>query len=206
MLGVRFILTGGGGQCISLGAYTSLAERDRQAAIARLLGRRDSLEQRAFLHEVALARARTEDPLSDREAGVSLAINEALDRAVSDRLAEQPGFVATDLQDAFRAASSYEMTLPEILPRLRLRPELMQEPKRWRLGYQRDTMIAGQPAFASDDTLITPERPLLYHEVFWVVRGCAFKATYQGTPANLPLFQRMLESVRFLEPPHASPR
>ena len=206
MLGVRFILTGGGGQCISLGAYTSLADRDRRAALARLAGRKDSLEQREFLREVSLARARTDDPLSDREAAVSLAINQALDRAVSDQLAEQPGFAATDLEDAFRAASSYEMTLPEVLPRLRLHPESMQEPRRWRLGYDRDTVIAGLPVFASDDTLITPERALLYHEVFWVVRGCAFKATYQGTAANLPTFHRVLDSVRFPQPPRAKPR
>lgn len=205
-LGVRFILRGGGGQCISLAAYTWFAERDRRAVLARLAGRRDSLEQREFLRELSLARTRTDDPLSDQEAAASLAVNAALDRAVSDELAGQPGFVATDLEDASRAAAGYEMTLPEILPRIRLRPERMQEPARWLLGYERDTVIAGQPAFAGDDTLITPERPLLYHQVYWVVRGCAFQAVYQGTRENLTTFHRVLDSIRFPEPPRATPR
>jgi hypothetical protein len=73
----------------------------------------------------------------------------------------------------------------------------MQEPDRWRIGYERDTTFAGQPAFASDDTLITPERPLLYREIFWVVHGCGFKAVYQGTEENLTTFYRVVDSIRF---------
>lgn len=104
-----------------------------------------------------------------------------------------------------QAASEHEPTLAEILPRVRLRPERMQEPGRWRIGYERDTTVAGFPAFASDDTLITPERPLLYHEIFWVVRGCAFKAVYQGTPENLGTFHRVVDSIRFPGGGHVTP-
>jgi len=205
-LGVRFILTGGGGQCLSVAAYTSFVERDRRATLARLIARRDSLEQREFLRELSLARARTDDPLSEREAAAAMTINPALDRAVGDYLSDQPGFVSSDLETALRAASGYEMTLAEVLPRIRLRPERMQEPQRWRIAYERDTVIAGRPAFASDDTLITPERPLLYREVFWVVNGYAFKASYQGTTENLPAFARLLDSIAFPQDPNASPR
>ena len=73
------------------------------------------------------------------------------------------------------------------------------EPERWRIGYERDTILAGYPAFASDDTLFTPERPLLYREIFWVVNGCAFKAVYQGTAANLPTFAEVVDSIQFPE-------
>ena len=199
LLGVRFILTGGGGQCISVYAHRLLAERDRRDAIARLIARRDSLTQREFVHELALVRARTEDPVSAREAATAQAINDAVDRALRDTFDEQPGFVAADLDAALRAASAYQPTLEELLPHIRLRPERMQEPDRWRIGYERDTTLAGHPAFASDDTLITPERPLLYREVFWVVNGCAFKAVYQGTEQNLRAFARVVDSIRFPE-------
>ncbi len=205
-IGVRFILTGGGGQCISVAAFTSFAERDRKVMLARLIARRDSLTQREFLHELSLARARTDDPLSDREARTSLAINAALDRATEDDLGAQPGFVTSDLEQALRAAQEYEMTLADVLPRVRLHPEEMQEPQRWRIAYERDTVIAGHPAFASDDTLITPERPLLYREVFWVVHGDAFKATYQGTPENFKTFVTLLDSISFPDSTHAAPR
>lgn len=199
MLGVRFILRGGGGQLIGVAAHRLLAERDRRQAIARLIARRDSLDQRQFLHELALVRPRRDDPVSEREASVARAIDGAIDRAIEDELAGNANFVAGDLDAALRAAESYAPTLAELLPHLKLRPGTMQNPEWWRLGYERDTVIAGEPAFAGDDTLVVPEQTLLYHEVIWVVDGCAFKATFQGREENLPTFHRVLDSIRFPE-------
>src|SRR5690349_18189389 len=45
MLGVRFILVGGGGQCIEIAAQRDLAERDRRDEITKLIAKRGSLEQ-----------------------------------------------------------------------------------------------------------------------------------------------------------------
>lgn len=199
LLGVRFILRGGGGQCISVYAHRQLAERDRREAIARLIARRDSLTRREFLDEMSIARARTDDPVSPRESATAEAINDALDRAQRDTFDDQPGFVAADLDAALRAANAYQPSLAELLPHIRLVPEHMQEPWRWRIAYERDTTLAGHAAFASDDTLITPERPLLYREVFWVVNGCAFKAVYQGTDQNLKTFAKVVGSIEFPE-------
>ena len=84
LLGVRFILTGGGGQCISVYAHRQLAERDRRDAIARLISRRDSLSRREFLSELSLVRPRSEDPISAREIATAQAINDAVDRAMRD--------------------------------------------------------------------------------------------------------------------------
>lgn len=206
MLGVRFILTGGGGQCISVYAYRLFAERDRRAQIERLIARRDSLTSREFLRELSLVRPRTDDPISEREAEAARTIDDAINRAMENHLADMPGFVAADLDAALRAASSYQLTLAELLPRVRLRPERMQEPDRWRIGYEHDTTLAGHPAFASEDTLITPERPLLYREYFWVVNGCGFKAVYQGTPQNLGTFARVVDSIQFPEGAYAASR
>jgi uncharacterized protein (DUF1697 family) len=97
-------------------------------------------------------------------------------------------------------ASTDSVSLADVLPQIRLRPETKQEPERWRLGYERDTTIAGYPAFASDDTLITPDRPMLYHQVYWVVNRCAFQAVYQGTKPNLVPFERLLHSIAFPAP------
>jgi hypothetical protein len=198
-LGVYFILRGGGGQCISVGAYRLIAERDRREALARLISRRDSLSRREFLDDLSLARARTDDPISDREAAAAQAINEALDRAMTAYLSDSPGALAAGLEDALEAATAYQPTLQEMLPRIGLRPERMREPDRWRIGYERDTTIAGLPAFASDDTLITDERPLLYRQIFWVVKGCAFHTTYQGTPENLKTWHRLIATIQFPE-------
>jgi hypothetical protein len=198
-LGVRFILRGGGGQCMGVAGYRRLADRDRRAALETLLEGVSSLTQREFLHELSLARPRLDDPISEREAAVARAINVAIDRAMGHYLSDRPRFAASDLEMALRVASSYEPTLEEVFPRVRLQPARMNEPERWRIGCDRDTVLAGYAAVATEDTLITPERPLLYREIFWVVRGSAFKVIYQGTPENLPAFTRLVETIRFPE-------
>lgn len=132
MLGVRFVLSGGGGQCISVLAYHLLAENEN--------------------------------------------------------------------------ATGTRPTLAELLPVIRLRPESKQEPARWIIANERDTVLAGHPSFVSFDTLVTPERPLLYREIYWVVGGCAFKAVYQGTEENLPMFGRVVDSIQFPEESHATPQ
>ena len=196
-LGVRFVLEGGGGQCITVCAYSSLAQRDRRADVQRFITRRDSLSRGEFMHELSLLRSNNDDPINEREAEAVSRMNDAIGRATSDYLGQQPAALAADLDDALRAASSFQPTMEDLLPRLRLEPSRMQEPERWRLGEERDTTIAGRPVFASFDTLITPERPLLYREIFWVVNGRAFKAVYQGTLKNLPAYSRLVDSIQF---------
>jgi hypothetical protein len=198
--GVRFILRNGGGQCISVAAFRTFAERDSREALIRLRARVDSLSQREFLNAIAMARPRTDDPISSRESAANQAITNALDRATRDYLDGSMGFLSADLDAAVRAASEYEPTMAELLPHIRLRPDRMQNPEYWRIGYERDTLVAGVPAFASDDTLVLPEQTLLYHEIFWVVNGCAFKATFQGREDNLALFHRVVDSIQFPEP------
>jgi hypothetical protein len=205
MLGVRFVLTGGVGEAIGVASYKLLADHDRREKIAKLLAKRDSLARREFLDELSLIRYRSEQPVSEREAEASRVVNRYLDSALENYLADRTSFVAGDLSAALQAASEYQLTLPEILPSIRLRPETMQEPERWRVGYERDTTIAGQPAFAGDDTLITPYDRLLYREIFWVVNGRAFKATYQGLKKNEPAFDRLVASIQFPESASVAP-
>jgi len=200
-LGVRFILRNGGGQVIGVSAYRQLAERQRRSALTRLIGRRDSLTKYEFLDQLSLARPNPADlPISERESDAVRAINRSIDRANDNYLAGNTGFATADLEAALRAARGYAPTLAELLPTIRLHPDKMQNPEYWRIGRERDTVLAGLPAFASDDTLVLPEQTLLYHEVFWVVNGCAFKATFQGRRENLALFDRVVGSITFPQP------
>ncbi len=206
LLGVRFVLTGGGGQRIIVAAHRQIAERDRKAALESLLAEHASLVQKAFLKRLSRARAPTDDPVSEREAQVAYAINAALDRAQADYLGDHPGFVSTDLEEALRTARAYQPTMAELLPRLRIRPEERQDPERWRSGIEHDSTINWRDVFVSEDTLLTPERPLIYREVFWVEGGCAFSASFQGLPKERRTFDRLVASIAFPEEPDAAPR
>jgi hypothetical protein len=74
LLGVRFVLTGGLGERITVATYPNLAKRDRRDALTKLIAGRDSLKRREFLDELSLARARTDDPLTEQEGAASLAV------------------------------------------------------------------------------------------------------------------------------------
>jgi hypothetical protein len=196
-LGVRFVLRNGGGQCISVLGHRWLDERVHVEELTRLAGRVDSLTEHEFLYEVSMVGARSDDPVTDRDGAIAMDINNALERARTDYLEGNHGLAAADVQQAAKIARAYQPTLPELLPRLRLQPDMMQNPEYWRLGRARDTSLAGVPAYASDDTLVLPEQTLLYHQVYWVVNGSAFEAIFQGREENLETFHRVVDSIRF---------
>jgi hypothetical protein len=196
---VRFILRGGGGQVMSVAAQKSWTERLPLERIERLIAEFPNLDERELYRGLSLLRVQIDDPLTEAEAQAAAGLNVAVDRAESDVAGGHVSFVKDDLEEALRAVEGFRPTLAELVPRLRLRPERMNEPARWILGTAHDTTLAGLPAFASDDTLDAPEQRLLYRQVFWVVNGCAFQAVYQGRPEHQHVFEQVLASVRFPE-------
>jgi hypothetical protein len=199
MLGVRFILRDGDGQAISILAGRRLADRDRREPLARLIARQDSLAQPELLQEIELAKARLDEPISDRESQAALAINSALSQARDHVVSGEKGFAASDLETAQRAADAYEPTFEELKPLLAFSIAKRQDPVRWILAAERDTTLAGYLVFVSEDTLLTDEGRRLYREILWVVHGCAFKAIFQGKAGSLPVFYRVVDSIRFPE-------
>jgi hypothetical protein len=202
LLGVRFILSGGGGQVMSVAAYRRWHEKLPRKEILELLDDLDSLDRRSTLRALGRLRVQVTDPLTDGEVWAAEAVNAAVTRATDDLLQERTSFVRGDIQAALAAVDDYQPTLEQLLPRMRLQPEQLDEAGlvRWKLGFGVDTTIAGLPAHVSHDTLITPEQEkLVYQQVFWVVDGCAFQAVFQGRPENQHIFAQLVESVRFPE-------
>jgi len=197
LLGVRFILTNGGGQVMSVAAYRQWAEHLPRQRIVDLLGDLDSLDQRGTLQKLGMIRVQLTEPLTDGESRAAEAVNRAVDRAEYDLQNDRVWFVRGDLTDALRSIDDFRPTLADLLPRMKLDPGRQQEPERWVLGFGVDTTIAGLPAYVSNDTLNAPEQKLLYRQVYWVVNGCAFQAIYQGRPANQAVFEELVETVRF---------
>ena len=60
--------------------------------------------------------------------------------------------------------------------------------------------VAGMPAYRLDFTLNLPERSLVGREYYVLKNNHLFEAAYLGLPVNLPLFERVVESMVF-EPP-----
>ena len=199
LLGIRFILENGGGQVMSVAAYRQWSEKLPRKEILELLADMDSTQQRELLHRLARLRVQVTEPLTDAETRAAYAVNAAVDHAQEDLLAERLSFVRGDVQGALDAIEAYRPSLAELLPHMRLKPEERQEPARWVLGSGRDTVLAGLPAYVSNDTLLAPEQRLLYRQVYWVVDGTGFQSIYQGRPENQHVWEAMVASVRFPE-------
>ncbi len=199
LLGVRFILSEGRGQVMSVAAYRQWSEKLPKKAILDLLGDLDTSRTRATLNDLGRLRVQLSERLTEGETQAAYAVNAAVDRAQEDLLADRLSFVRQDIQGALDAIDGYRPSLAELLPHMRLKPEERQEPARWVLGSGRDTVLAGLPAYVSNDTLYAPERKLLYRQVYWVVDGTAFQSIYQGMPENQHVWEAMVASVRFPE-------
>ncbi len=57
--------------------------------------------------------------------------------------------------------------------------------------------IAGMPAYRLDFTLNMPERSLVGREYYFLKKDHLFEAAFLGLPVNLPLFERVVETVTF---------
>lgn len=64
---------------------------------------------------------------------------------------------------------------------------------------QPDT-VAGMPAYRLDFTLNLPEKSLVGREYYFLKKDHLFEAAFLGLPVNLPLFERVVDSITFETP------
>ena len=60
--------------------------------------------------------------------------------------------------------------------------------------------VAGMPAYRLDFTLNMPEKILVGREYYFLKRDHLFEAAFLGLPVNLPLFERVVDSITFETP------
>jgi len=57
--------------------------------------------------------------------------------------------------------------------------------------------VAGLPAYRLDFTLNMPEKILVGREYYFLKKDHLYEAAYLGLPVNLPLFERVVDSITF---------
>ncbi|MCK9995766.1 MAG: hypothetical protein KAH56_05755 [Candidatus Krumholzibacteria bacterium] len=60
--------------------------------------------------------------------------------------------------------------------------------------------IAGMPAYRLDFTLNTPKQSLVGREYYFLKKDHLFEASFLGLPVNMPLFDRVVETITFQRP------
>lgn len=195
MLGVYFVLTGSVGERILLADHYLVSDRDRSAALGDLLGKMDDLDDRELAQQISLARWRTEDPISSLEAGIARECNYNLDQATLAVFAESRSDVRRYIQGARNEAGRLHITLADVLPRMKFDPAKHREGE-WKITSEGPAVVAGLPAYRVDYTWRSPEQRL-YHgrELYFVADNHPFTASFHGLQRNLPLFDRIVDSI-----------
>ena len=200
--GVRFVKERSVGQAIVVAEDYLVGDRDRRAALEELLERFDRYDDRELRRALSLARCRTDDPLSPREAEVATEVNAALDRALVAHFADQPEAARAEIAAALAAARGLKLSLGDVLERVAFRPEGHEEPEAVRVLARRQVVVGGEPAAAVDYTRRLPNRLYRGREVYLMRDNHLFIATLFGISESRPLFDRLVASIAF--PPRAT--
>jgi hypothetical protein len=195
LLGVRFIKERSVGEVIEVAEYYSIGQRDGRAALADLLQKIDSYDDRDLRQRLAIAHYRTDDPINGLETDVASRVNEALDRAMSAHINGDADAVRNAVRDARFAADGMRFTLDDVVERVAFRPERHGEPSRYAVLGRGTTTVAGEPAATVDYTLTLPERTLSAREVYFAHDNHLYVASFLGLKSNLELFDRVVGSI-----------
>ena len=195
--GVRFVKEGSVGEAIGIADYHQLARRLRRAELQRLVDRFDALDPRSFANAARTLHAQTTEPFTPLEAKVAEGINAALDRATAAYLSDDRDEARVQLELALGEAERLTFALPDVVAAVEFAPERRQEPIRWLVLDRRETTIAGVPAVVVDYPFDGPDRQLFGREAYFVHGNHLFVATFLGLKKSVPVFDRMLESIRF---------
>jgi hypothetical protein len=198
-LGVFFTHRGSVGERMFVAVYRRLAERNPRDSVNALLERFDSLDPDAFRRAIGDARATTDNPLSEDEARMARIVNEDLDRAAAAYFAGRPDEARWAIESALRAAEAYEPDPEALLERIRFRREDRQQPERYGAVSESLITVDGRQALMLDYGFRGDSDSLECREVYVIVSGAPFHASYMGLEKNRPLFDRVVASIRFPE-------
>lgn len=195
--GVRFVREGSVGEAIGVADYFALARRLRRDEIQRIVDRFDDLDQQSFANAARALYAQTADPFTPLEGEVAAAINDALTRAAAAFAGDDRDEARVQLELALAEAGRLEFTLPDVVAAVEFTPERRQEPIRWLVLDRREATVAGVPAVVVDYTFDGPQGSRFGREAYFMHDNHLFVATFIGLKKTVPVFDRLLESVRF---------
>ena len=195
--GVRFVKEGAVGEAIGVADFHTLARRLRRDEIRRIVDRFDGLDQRSFGNAVRMLYAQTADPFTPLEAQVAAGINDALLLAGAAFANDDRDEARAQLERALAEAERLTFTLPDVVAAVEFTPERRQEPIRWLVLDRRETTVGGVPAVVVDYTFDGPIGSRFGREAYFVHDSHLFVATFIGLKKTVPVFDRVLASVRF---------
>ena len=191
--GVRFVKEYSVGEAITVGEFHRIAERDRTAAIQKLIDDFEKSDRRDFLRDTSLARSRVDNLYTEHERRVAEEVNEALSRSTAFYLNGDRKMAYGELENALAAARRFRLTLDDVLEKAALEP-LRSEVTSFE---RRDVQVGGEPAVSIEWSMSHSGRTYARREVFVVHRNHLYVVRFIGLEKTLPLFERVRASVQF---------
>lgn len=196
--GVRFIKSRSVGEEIKVAEHYSLDQRDRCARLQALLRDLDNLDARGFALALQRAKLYASPPLNAREERLAEEANERLDRAREAFRMGEPGEARQAISSALERAVRIRYTLAEVVDRVMLSAERFEGlPGTFEINEPAPAEVAGEPAVGVGYTLHYGGRTYRGREVYVLKNNRLFVASFQGLEENLPLFERILETISF---------
>jgi hypothetical protein len=195
--GVRFVKTGSVGERIHVAEHYSLGDRDRCTELQGLLREFDQLNRQTFPRAVQKARLWVPEPINHRDTWVVHEANQALDRALAAyRMGDSVG-ARRAIGDALEKAGQMQYTLDEVVERVMFSTEGFDGRAKFVIGEPAPGEVAGEPMIWVGYTMRFRKQNYIGREVYVLKNNRLFVASFQGLAENLPLFERVVDTISF---------
>ncbi len=195
--GIEFIKVGSVGEVIGVEEAFYLDHRDRCDRLQALIEDLDNLEPRDLARALQRARPYAQPPLNVGEAWNARAANVRLDRAQEALRDRDHGLAREEIRAAREQLSRIRYSLDEVVDRVMYTGEGLPPYVTVQVGEPTSGELAGVPAIAVSYDMQYGGRTYRGRQIYVVNNNRLFVMRYQGLEKNLPLFERVVETVSF---------
>jgi hypothetical protein len=195
--GVSFVLEGSKGEQIFVAERFFLGRRDRCDEIRTLLEKFDHFDGRTFRRDLNRARLHASPPYNPQEERMAEVVNYTLERAGEAYRNGDTTTARAELERAMEQAGQIRYRIDEIVDRVIFKAEDNQVYPALRVEAPISGIVAGEPAVAVKFTFDGHRLAMIGRRIYLVRNNRLFELGYQGTLANFPVFETLIESIRF---------
>jgi len=195
--GVDFVKVGSVGEQIFVAERLFVGNRDRCARVQEILDDLDKYDARTFRGAMAKAKLYADEPFNAQEERSIEVVNYTLDRAKKAFLADDLVTARDELNLANEQAGRIRFTIDETVDRALFTAEKNTVYRALQVDEPGAGRLADVPAVVVKFTFDSHRMPLIGRRIYAIKNNRMFEVGYQGLEENLPLFERVVDSITF---------
>ena len=195
--GAQFVLAGSGGEMVFLAERFFLGSRDRCDQINKLLQDLDDSNPRTFRSDLTKARRYRDKSFNYHERETVGVVNRTLERAGQAYRAGDMYAVQNELSYALEQTGTIRYTVKETVEQALFTAERNPVYPALQVDAPMDGEWAGGPAIIVKFAFTSSRVPMIGRRIYVVRNNRMFEIGFQGREENLPLFERIVDSITF---------